>query len=301
MTNGLSGDSSSHPLVSAKGTSQGLVLRVDGRADHSQVSEAVSDFVESRRSFLEGNQIAIEWIGGAPDEILKRKVGDMLRQQFRIHVNTNLKVASESYSSRSDSVFNADGDLDSDDEGSSDSIFPEDSLLDSAMLDSDQIDDTSGESLFGGMDGLGVQSKGAIDGMPITGSRSIDPSLWDDPDARIIYSTLRSGQRIETEHSLVVCGDVNSGAEVVAGGDIIVLGALRGVAHAGAYDETGGRRFIMALGLKSSQLRIGSIISCGSAQEDGDHGCEIARVEGNNIVVEPYRSRTSLMSARMGR
>jgi len=287
MTNGLSGENSSHPLVSAKGTSQGLVLRVDGRAEHVQVAQAVSDFVESRRSFLEGNEIAIEWIGGEPDELLKRKVSDMLREQFRVHVNTNLKITREQIAREQGSDFSINDGFDP--------LFPEDSLL-----DEDELGDTSGDSLFGGMDGVGVRSKGAIDGMPVTGSRAIDPSLWDDPDARIIYSTLRSGQKIETEHSLVICGDVNSGAEVVAGGDIIVLGALRGVAHAGAYDETGGRRFIMALGLKSSQLRIGSIISCGNAQDDGDHGCEIARVEGNNIVVESYRSRTSLMSARMG-
>lgn len=46
--------------------------------------------------------------------------------------------------------------------------------------------------------------------------------------------SLRSGQKIETEGSLVIIGDVNSGAEVMASDNIIVLGALRGLAHAGA-------------------------------------------------------------------
>ena len=46
--------------------------------------------------------------------------------------------------------------------------------------------------------------------------------------------SLRSGQRIEFEGSIVIIGDVNAGAEVVAGENIIVLGTLRGLAHAGA-------------------------------------------------------------------
>jgi len=121
------------------------------------------------------------------------------------------------------------------------------------------------------------------------GSLSVDGSLWDDPNARIVYATVRSGQKIETEHSLVIFGDVNSGAELIAGGDIMVLGSLRGTAHAGAYDETGGGRVIFALNLQPTQLRIGMTISRGSSELGST--AELARVEGNLIVVEPYSSR----------
>jgi septum site-determining protein MinC len=121
--------------------------------------------------------------------------------------------------------------------------------------------------------------------------------LWDDPDARIIYGTLRSGQKVETEHSIVVFGDVNSGAEVIAGGDIVILGTLRGIAHAGAYDETGGGRVIFSLNLQPTQLRIGLVISRGAGSERAESGsrsagAEVARVDNNMIVVEPYQSRT---------
>lgn len=47
-------------------------------------------------------------------------------------------------------------------------------------------------------------------------------------------SSLRCGQRIEFEGSVVVLGDINAGAEVIAGENIIVLGEIRGLAHAGA-------------------------------------------------------------------
>ena len=46
--------------------------------------------------------------------------------------------------------------------------------------------------------------------------------------------SLRSGQKIEFEGSIVIIGDVNAGAEVIAGENIVVLGNLRGLAHAGA-------------------------------------------------------------------
>lgn len=50
-------------------------------------------------------------------------------------------------------------------------------------------------------------------------------------ETKYIYNSIRSGNKEEYVGSLVICGDVNSGAEVVAGGNIIVLGTLRGVAH----------------------------------------------------------------------
>ena len=46
--------------------------------------------------------------------------------------------------------------------------------------------------------------------------------------------TLRSGQRVDYQGNVVIMGDVNAGAMVTCTGDIIVLGALRGLAHAGA-------------------------------------------------------------------
>jgi septum site-determining protein MinC len=140
-------------------------------------------------------------------------------------------------------------------------------------------------SLFDGIDSLDTRA-----GTP-------NPLSWDEPDARIIYGTLRSGQKVETEHSIIIFGDVNSGAEVIAGGDVVILGTLRGIAHAGAYDESGGGRVIFSLNLRPTQLRIGLVISRGSGSEEAESTPrgglpEVARVDGNMIVVEPYQSRT---------
>jgi septum site-determining protein MinC len=109
-------------------------------------------------------------------------------------------------------------------------------------------------------------------------------------NALLIKGPLRSGQRVYVEDSLVVFGDVNPGAELIAGGDIIVMGVLRGVAHAGVPDNIAA--IIAALSLKPTQLRIGHFISRSPEfQEKYDSGPEIARVDAEQIVVDSFPRR----------
>lgn len=70
--------------------------------------------------------------------------------------------------------------------------------------------------------------------------------------------SLRSGQKIEFEGSLVIIGDVNAGAEVIAGENIIILGELRGLAHAGAKGNKDA--IIEAVSIEATQLRIANVI-----------------------------------------
>ena len=70
--------------------------------------------------------------------------------------------------------------------------------------------------------------------------------------------SLRSGQRIEYEGSLVIIGDVNAGAEVIAGENIVVLGILRGLAHAGAKGNKDA--VIEAVEIGAVQIRIADIV-----------------------------------------
>ena len=107
-------------------------------------------------------------------------------------------------------------------------------------------------------------------------------------ETRFIRHTLRSGQSERAlEGNMVILGDVNPGAEVVAAGDIIVLGALRGVAHAGALGNTSS--IIFALNLLPTQLRIGRFITRAPAEQQHQHQRpEIARVLEDAIIVEEY-------------
>ena len=84
---------------------------------------------------------------------------------------------------------------------------------------------------------------------------------WDDSERHgvLVKRTLRSGQSIHCAGHVVVLGDVNPGAEVIAGGDVIVWGHLRGIVHAGAMGDP--ERCVCALDLSPTQLRIGSHIA----------------------------------------
>lgn len=104
-------------------------------------------------------------------------------------------------------------------------------------------------------------------------------------DAVIINRTLRSGQRVKHQANVVIVGDVNPGAEVIAGGDIIVFGRLRGVVHAGAGGSKDSQ--VAALKLNPTQLRIASFIA--RSPDDSDSSklqAERAFIENDQIMVE---------------
>lgn len=82
-----------------------------------------------------------------------------------------------------------------------------------------------------------------------------------EPTANPLYlkTTLRSGMEIHHDASVVIVGDVNAGASIIAAGDIIVWGRLRGIAHAGAKGNLGAR--IMTLEMAATQLRIADLLA----------------------------------------
>ena len=77
---------------------------------------------------------------------------------------------------------------------------------------------------------------------------------------------LRSGQSIAYAGSVVVMGDANPGSEIVAEGNVIVLGALKGLAHAGALGDESC--VVMANEMEPVQLRIAGVISSMPGQKD---------------------------------
>ena len=96
--------------------------------------------------------------------------------------------------------------------------------------------------------------------------------------------SIRSGQRIEEEGSIVILGDVNSGAEVIAADNIVVLGALRGLAHAGAK---GNRKAIIAAGrLDTVQLRIANVVKEINRDEEPLHREAYIFINEDQIKIE---------------
>lgn len=101
-----------------------------------------------------------------------------------------------------------------------------------------------------------------------------------------IDHTLRSGRTVRTNGNVIVYGDVNPGAEIVAGGSIIIWGRLRGTVHAGANgDETA---IVCALDLAPTQLRIAGYITVSPQDKRRKPLPETAAVRQGRIVAEPW-------------
>ena len=79
------------------------------------------------------------------------------------------------------------------------------------------------------------------------------------PLCQFYKGTLRSGQVLETESSVVILGDVNPGGKVVACGNVIVLGSLKGNIFAGASGNENA--FVVALDMDPMQIKIADIIA----------------------------------------
>ncbi len=99
--------------------------------------------------------------------------------------------------------------------------------------------------------------------------------------------TLRGGQALHHVGHIVVVGDINPGAEVVATGDIVVFGRLAGVAHAGAQGDDRAR--VYALRLVPVQLRIASCIAADDASPRTAQP-EVAFVRDAHITITPFDS-----------
>ncbi len=91
--------------------------------------------------------------------------------------------------------------------------------------------------------------------------------------------TLRSGQVIECETSLVVVGDVNPGAKVIARGNIVVLGSLKGNAYAGAAGDESS--FVAALDMDPMQIKIGSVIGRSADKEP------LSAIKNRKTAIDP--------------
>lgn len=100
--------------------------------------------------------------------------------------------------------------------------------------------------------------------------------------ARIV----RSGQVLEVPGDLLLIGDVNPGGQVVAGGNIYILGSLKGIAHAGAYGNE--RAIISASVMMPTQLRISHKISRSPDlySDNERHEMECAYIENDQIIID---------------
>lgn len=343
-------------VVTARGTEDGFVLRIDGKAEWDSILDELESMLGGRQRFFEGGEVLIEWLDRLPTKEQSKDLGQVLKSRYGIGVTTRRKRILHSMTGAAGSGATASGEDDlssrtkrsgaaqsgADDDapinspaatiplfddmldagrgvmGSSDRHGHDRNKPDSRAIELNNVDlrnevESQGRPFgrdndlepFGGLErndnirneGVGIDSLRGLETTDLS-SRYLskvarilgnDILTDDEANAKVLFGTLRSGQRIETPFSLIVIGDVNPGADIIAGGDIAVLGSLRGTAHAAAYDDDSFDRVIIALQMQPMQLRIGSVISRGS--DEASSGPEIARIDNRRIVVEPYNAR----------
>ncbi len=104
-------------------------------------------------------------------------------------------------------------------------------------------------------------------------------------ESTLVCRTLHSGQVLRHHRHVTLIGDVNAGAQIIAGGCVVVWGKLRGLVHAGALGDEAA--MVCALDLRPTQLRIAHLIAR-TPDDMSSHLPEVARIEHDHIVVESW-------------
>jgi septum site-determining protein MinC len=241
--------------VSIKGTRGGLRLTLEPETPFSELLNALADRLAESPSFFRGASLAVDTSHRA------------LRTSERMQLEDLLALYQMSVTS-------------------TDPLGP----------DPDLIHDQRSNIL----PGAGTSTKKTITLPPPDSSQrgGVTQDMGQAPrDAResentlFLRRTVRSGQAIHHTSNVVVLGDVNPGAEIVAGGDIIVWGVLRGMVHAGYPDNENA--LVCSLQLAPVQLRIAHLLSRPPEGFEAQPRPEIATIRQGQIVVETWISGRS--------
>jgi septum site-determining protein MinC len=109
------------------------------------------------------------------------------------------------------------------------------------------------------------------------------------PETLYVEANLRSGQLIRYPGNVFILGDVNPSAEIIAAGDVIVWGTLRGIVHAGADGDTEAK--IIAMRIESGQIRIAAkmlAINKATSKKSTLIIPEMVKIESGEIKISKY-------------
>lgn len=237
------------PPVNIKGMRDGLLIRVSDNSD-IVIGDALRDELEGKQTFLQGSRIAVE-VGW---RALSYEQLVELQRLFERHDLTLWAVLAE----------------DGDTRDSARRVGLATRLSGSAT-------DLDGKALAEGGNGSS----------PAAGRPEMPPAPG--ANALLLRETLRSGRSVWYEGHVIVLGDVNPGAEVIAAGSVVVWGRLRGLVHAGANGDA--TAVICALELNPTQLRIADHIAVSPEDNRPGNVPEQVAIRDGQIVAEPWNAR----------
>ncbi len=219
--------------VDIKGQKDGLWIYLDDQIPLQELFDAVSDTLSAANNFFSGADVSIHTGLRTLSAAEKEDLRGLVEQTYGLHIKEVLHTES-----REDEAADEQNDLHPDTpEEIHDDVTPEDEFM-------KELDET-----FRGP----VASKKFRE-------HTFSPDYLYENEEHAFYfrGTVRSGQTLEYPGNIVILGDVNPGAYIIASGDIIVMGRLHGVVHAGAEGEE--RAVVIGASFTPSQLRIAQYI-----------------------------------------
>ena len=232
--------------IAIKGTRNGLLLTLEPETPFSDLLSALADRLAEAPSFFHGASLAV----------------DTSRRMLRVSERVQLEKLLAHYQM---------------------SVTPLEQLIASRK-------EISVEPISSPDRGTGVGKPATThplgEDIPSQTTQTVQRDVRESVDTLFLRRTVRSGQAIHHPSTIVVLGDVNPGAEIVAGGDIIVWGVLRGMVHAGYPDND--NVCICALQLAPVQLRIAHLLSRPPEGTDVQAMPEVATIRNGRIVVETW-------------
>ncbi|HEY0254952.1 MAG TPA: septum site-determining protein MinC [Kofleriaceae bacterium] len=237
------------PPALLRGTARGLEWFIDGRADAQAIVGALEAKLGEAPAFFRGSNVRVAIESGplANGKLLELLA---LAEKYDLHVIEigPLKVAP-------------------------------------AIVTAPAVESVPEASLAEG------SAPAVVEPMPVPAPVSMMPApepvvVVQSEQTRLFVGPVRSGVILDHVGNLIVFGDVNPGAEVRATGNIVVLGRLKGTAHAAIGSDTG---FILALRLEPQQLRIGRRVARAADNDTSSNDAEIAYATGDQMIVERYK------------
>ncbi len=236
-------------LINIKGVKDGLLITLSPTEEWQLITEELAERIDEQGSFFSGAKITVD-------------LGERPVPKYEL---SSLKAVLERRGLLLASV-----------QSSSQTTLQSAEALDLRIRSSQSVADT--------------QPTGSIRSTETGADVPLDPPI--DPEEHgtpgvLVRRTLRSGRTIHSRGHVVVYGDVNPGAKIVATGDIIVWGRLRGMVHAGAEGDTSA--VICALEMKPNQLRIADLIALSPDDPGQERQPEVASVRQNQIIVDTWK------------
>ncbi|MCR5175269.1 MAG: septum site-determining protein MinC [Anaerovibrio sp.] len=168
-------------------------------------------------------------------------------------------------------------------------FFPEGTKFELEVADLDRSVKKGIDQLLS-QHGLGIEKSGKKAQPRYTGARENHPRpvAQEQPvvqEMMVINHTIRGGEEISSKSSVLICGNVNPGAQIIAGGSIDIRGTCRGTVHAGAWGDTNA--VIIADRLMPTQIRIANLIARSPDNMEKNDFAERAYIKDGKIIIEP--------------